>query len=281
MTQPRRNSILCPNCRKLISADEPRCPHCGQASPGARWRNSALTRGWGSGNQLVKILLYVNIGMYVLSLAIIPSGILGIGMNPLTMLSPSVRSLALLGATGSRLIHGFSGWWTLITANYLHGSALHIFFNMVVLYQISPLILQIYGPYRYFTLYTVGGIVAFLVSYVAAVPITIGASGALCGLIGAALYYRKDRGGLFGRTVFRQIGGWAILILAVGFLMRGVNNWAHIGGMIGGALFALLLGYNEKRRENQLHRLLAGACVVITALSLIFGILRGVIVLIG
>jgi rhomboid protease GluP len=197
------------------------------------------------------------------------------------MLAPSGRSLELLGATGAWIIQGASGWWTLVTANYLHSSALHIFFNLLVLYQISPLVTRLYGPYRYFIIFTAGGVVGFWVSFLAGIPITVGASAALCSLIGASLYYGKSRGGLFGQTILRQIGGWAILILVAGFMVRGVNNWAHIGGMLGGALFALLLGYNEKRRENQLHRLLAGGCLIVTVLALIYAILRGLAGLLG
>lgn len=270
--------MLCPNCRKLISTDETRCPYCGQASPGSRWRNTPLTRGWGSGEQLVKTILYVNIGMYILSLVINPRA-MGITANPLAMLSPSYRSLLVLGATGTNMIGGYSGWWTLISANYLHGSALHIFFNLMALYQISPLITKLYGPYRYFIIYTASGICGFLVSYLAGIPLTIGASAALCGLIGASLYYGKSRGGLFGQAVYKQIGGWALFILLFGFLVQGVNNWAHIGGMAGGALFGLLLGYNEKSRENQVHRLLAGACMTVTAVILVFSVFRGAVFL--
>jgi rhomboid protease GluP len=280
MSSAERKSILCPNCRKLISADEPRCPYCGVSSPGSRWRNTPLTRNWGSGEQLVRAILYVNIGMYIFSLIINPRA-MGMRLNPLSMLSPSSASLQILGATGTWLMHGSSGWWTLVAANYLHGSALHIFFNLIALYQISPLVTQLYGPYRYFILYTVSGVCGFLVSYLAGVPMTIGASAALCGLIGASLYYGKSRGGLFGQSIYKQLGGWAIGILLFGFLIRGVNNWAHIGGMLSGALIAMLLGYNEKYREKQIHRILAAACMLLTIAILGGSILNGLRFMLG
>lgn len=277
MTRPSRNSILCPNCRKLISTDVPQCPYCGVMSPGSRWKNNPLTRGWGSGEKLVQTILYVNIGMYVFSLLLNP-GKMGVGFNPFSMLSPDSRSLAVLGATGTLLMNQATGWWTLLSANYLHGSAMHILFNMMAFYQISPLITQLYGPYRFFVIYTLSGVFGFLVSFVAGIPLTIGASAALCGLIGAALYYGKDRGGLFGNAIYRQIGGWALGILVFGFIVPGINNWAHMGGMAGGALSGMLLGYHEKSRENATHRLLAGGCVIITVLALAWGLLRGFLV---
>jgi rhomboid protease GluP len=276
MNQRSRNSILCPNCRKLISEDEGRCPFCGVRSPGSRWKNNPLTRGWGSGEQVVKAIIYTNLGMYLLSLLLNPRG-MGMGFNPLGMLSPDQRSLMALGATGTFLMDATGGWWTLFSANYLHGSILHIFFNMMALYQISPLITQLYGPYRYFAIYTLSGVLGFWISYMAGIPLTIGASASLCGLIGSALYYGRNRGGVFGQAIYKQVGGWALFILLFGFLVPGINNWAHVGGMLAGALLGMLMGYQEKMREKLAHRLLAAGSLVATALALAWGTLRGLI----
>lgn len=275
MNRPARNSILCPNCRKLVSGDEPRCPFCGIQTPGSRLKNNPLMRGWGSGESLVHIVIYTNIGMYLLSLLLNPR-MMGMGFNPLGLLAPDQHSLAVLGATGTLLMNQSAGWWTLLTANYLHGSVLHIFFNMMALYHISPLITQLFGPYRYFAIYTLSGAGGFWISYAAGIPLTIGASAALCGLIGAALYYGRSRGGLFGQSVYKQVGIWALFILIFGLMVPGINNWAHIGGMATGALVALLLGYHEKSREKLAHRMLAAGCMAATALALLWGIFRGI-----
>jgi rhomboid protease GluP len=273
MVNPSRKSMLCPNCRKIISADEPRCPYCDLPAPGSRWKNNPLTRGWGSGEQLVRIIIYTNIAMYLLAL-VISKGVMGSGFNPLSMLSPSPQGLARLGATGTLMVRD-AGWWTLISANYLHGSALHIFFNMMAFYQIAPLITRLFGAYRFFAIYTISGIGGFLISIIMGTPMTVGASAALCGLIGAALYYGKARGGFFGETIFKQIGGWALGIILFGFFMPQINNSAHVGGMVFGALTAMVLGYIEKSRDSVGHRFLAGACLIVTLLVLLFAILRG------
>ena len=279
MNRPARKSILCPNCRKIISADESRCPHCGIAAPGARWKNSPLTRGWGTGDRLVRIILFTNIGMFLYSL-LLSVGFFSSGFNPVLMFSPSDYALRALGATGTELVRE-NGWWTLISANYLHGGVLHIFFNMFAFYQIAPLITRLFGPYRFFIIFTLGGIGGFMATYFAGTRVTVGASAALCGLIGAAVYYGKNRGGLFGQTIYKQIGGWAIGILLFGFLVPRVDNWAHIGGMLFGALLALTLGYNEKSHENLGHRALAGVCMVITVITLAWAAFRGVGNLLG
>jgi rhomboid protease GluP len=272
MNRPARKSILCPNCRKIISADESRCPHCGIATPGARWKNSPLTRGWGTGDQLVRFIIITNIGMYLLSL------LLSASSEPGFRLSPGQTAFNVLGATGAFMISNF-GWWTLISASYLHGGIIHIFFNMFAFFQIAPLITRLFGPYRFFVIFTLGGVGGFLVTYVAGTPITVGASAGLCGLIGAAIFYGKDRGGIFGQTLYKQIGGWAIGILLFGFLVPQVDNWAHIGGMLIGASTAFFLGYNEKRREALWHRALAGACIVVTVLTLAWAVFRSLIYL--
>ena len=118
MNRSSRNSILCPSCRKLISEDEPICPFCGLQTPGSRWKNNPLTRGWGSGDKLIRIVIYTNIGMYLLSWLLHPR-LTGGGFNPLRLFSPDQNSLAVLGATGTLLMNYGNGWWTLLSANYL------------------------------------------------------------------------------------------------------------------------------------------------------------------
>lgn len=275
MNQDQRKSILCPNCRRIISSDERHCPHCNTKAPGARWKNNLLIRGWGSGDRLIRYIIFTNIGFFLLSL-VISRGIANSGFNPLFVLSPSTNALINLGATGAILVEKV-GWWTLLSANYLHGGILHIFFNMMALNQIAILITRLFGPYRFFAIYTISGVGGFLISYWAGVPITVGASAALCGLIGAALYYGKSSGGVFGQAVYKQIGGWAVMIIVFGFMVPQVNNWGHIGGMLVGALVALALGYAEKHRETFIHRLLAGGCMAVTILVLLFAVVRGII----
>jgi rhomboid protease GluP len=194
------------------------------------------------------------------------------GMSPFGFLSPDNRILLLLGATGTMPIETFHRWWSLVSASYLHGSLLHLVFNLIALRQLAPLIIQEYGLARMFSIYTLGGIGGFLFSYLAGVPFTIGASAAVCALIGAALYYGKSRGGTYGRQVFQQIGGWAIGIFVFGLLVPGINNWAHGGGMAAGILCGLLMGYQDNRREMLSHRLLGVSCALVTVLILFWAV---------
>jgi len=275
MTFHEKSSLLCPNCRKLISADESRCPYCGISAPGSRWRNNFLTRVLAQTDLLIRAIIFTNAGMYLLTV-LFSARAPGMSMNPLTALSPDNTSLMLLGATGAIPIDRLHRWWTILSANYLHGGLLHILFNMVAFWQLAPLVAREYGNFRMFSIYTLGGACGFWVSYLAGVPFTIGASAAVCSLIGAVLYYGKSRGGLYGRTIYKQVGAWAISIFIFGFLVSGINNWGHGGGMLAGIVLGVLLGYREKKAETSLHRSIAAACVVATAATLIWAVLSAV-----
>jgi rhomboid protease GluP len=278
MTPNQRRSILCPNCRRLISGNETSCPYCGLKKPTSLWQR-LLGRGLHDGDQLLKILIGVNVVMYVLSL-LLSARSTGFSLNPLFFLSPDSRSLLLLGASGHIPIDRLHRWWSLVSANYLHGSIMHIFFNMIALKQLGPLVLQEYGNSRMFIIYTLSGVCGFFVSYLAGVTFTIGASAAVCGLIGSVLYFGKSRGGTYGQTIFRQIGGWAIAIFMFGFFVPAINNWAHGGGMLAGVALAFLLGYRERSRERQVHKIAALCCLFITGLVLLWAILSSLYLLI-
>jgi len=267
MASYQRRSILCPNCRKLISTDESRCPYCGIARPGSWWKNNVWTRAFLGTDRFIRTIIYANVGMYVISLLLNPLST-NFSLNPFSLLSPANTSLVLLGATGTIPIDHLHRWWTLVSANYLHGGILHILFNMVAFRQIAHLVLREYGTYRMIILYTLSGVAGFCVSYLAGVRLTIGASAAVCGLIGATLYYGKSRGGVYGQAIYRQIGGWALGLFLFGLLVPGVNNWGHGGGICAGAVFGFLLGYQEKGRERLFHKILAGVCVLLTLLIL-------------
>ena len=207
MDNQKRRSILCPNCRKLISVDEARCPHCGTSRPGSWWKNNLWTQSYHNPEKFIKNIIYVNIGIYLISLLLNPLAS-SLSINPLTFLSPSDTSLLLMGATGTIPIDRYHRWWTVLSANYLHGGILHIFFNMMAFRQLAPLVIREYGVHRMFSIYTIGGIAGFGVSYLAGVRFTIGASAAVCALIGAILYFGKSRPAIALWTNFSLTFSW-------------------------------------------------------------------------
>lgn len=216
----------------------------------------------GSPTQLITIMC---IGVYVLSLILDPAGAMR-PRGPFDVFSPSNRALRLLGATGSfPWAHG--EWWTLFTAIYLHGGILHILFNVLWIRQLGPAVEELYGPARFFVIYTVSGVAGFVVSNFLGIPFTVGASGSIFGLLGAMVAFGRRRGGVFGAMVLRQYGQWALLLFVLGFFMSGVNNLAHAGGFVGGLAAGLVLSLAERRAETTLDHLMAGGSGVVTVLS--------------
>jgi len=275
MPNHKRQSLLCPSCKKLISISEKKCPYCGTWSPAAWWKNNIWTRGFNNPYLMVKSIIGVNIAIYVISLLLNPKGF-GLALNPLTFLSPSGQILELLGATGKVPIDAYQRYWTLVSANYLHGGILHIFFNMAAFRQLGLLVAREYGVHRMFIIYTLGGVIGFFVSYLASVPWTIGASASVLSLAGALLYYGKSRGGVYGRTLYKQIGIWVIILFLFGIMVPVINNWGHGGGIAAGIALGFLLGYQERKKENVFHKLLAGSCAIITVLVLGWAVAGGV-----
>jgi rhomboid protease GluP len=273
----KRHSLLCPNCRKLISDDESRCPYCGTRNPGSWWKNNLWTQSLHHPEQLVYSIIYINVGMYFMAILLFPTTF-SVSLNPFSFLMPDPKSLLLLGESGTIPINVYHRWWSLLAANYLHGGIIHIFFNMVALRQLAPLVIREYGTYRMVIVYTIGGVIGFWVSYLAGVRYTIGASAAVCALIGALLYYGKSRGGVYGNMIYKQVVGWVVGLFLLGLLARGIiNNWGHGGGLVAGVLLGFLLGYAERRKENIVHKTIAGICLIATILTLGWAVVSSII----
>ena len=267
-----RKSILCPNCRKLISMDEPSCPYCGLKRPGLHNTASAV-RNIFFGTNPVMAIIYINVAYYFLSLIL--GGIANDGS--FNFLSPSNQSLFLLGASGTYPVIVEHRFWTLISASFLHGSIFHIGFNMMALYQLGPFILREFGFHRFINLYIITGACGFAASVIFGVPFTIGASASVCGLIGAIIYYGKSRGGSYGEAIYKQAMGWVIGLIFFGLIFPGIDNWAHGGGLLSGIALSFLMGYNDNKQETAWNKLLAYACILLTAAILIWAVISSLL----
>jgi rhomboid protease GluP len=267
-----RKSILCPNCRKLISMDEPACPYCRLTRPGLHNTAGAIRKIF-FGTNPVMAIIYINVAFYVLALFL--GGITNDGS--FNFLSPSNQSLFLLGASGTIPVIGAHRFWTLISASFLHGGLMHILFNMMALYQLGPFVLQEFGFHRFINLYIITGACGFAASVIFGVPFTIGASASVCGLIGAIIYYGKSRGGSYGEDIYKQAMGWVIGLIFFGIIFPGINNWAHGGGLLSGIALSFLMGYNDNKPESAWSKLLAFACILLTAAILIWAVISSLL----
>jgi rhomboid protease GluP len=269
-----RKSILCPNCRKLISRDEPACPYCGLVRPGIH-NNAGIIRNVFFGSNPVMTIIYINIAFYIFSLFLDPQGIFGSGA--FSLLSPSNQSLFLLGATGTIPVIGAHRFWTLISASFLHGGIFHIFFNMMALYQLGPFVLREFGFHRFIILYIITGACGFAASVLFGIPFTIGASASICGLIGAIIYYGKSRGDSYGEVIYKEAMGWVIGLVIFGLIFSGINNWAHGGGLLSGICLAIIMGYNDNKQENAWCKILAYACILLTMAILVWAVINSLL----
>jgi rhomboid protease GluP len=134
--------------------------------------------------------------------------------------------------------------WRLFTPMLLHGSILHIGFNMYALYVIGPGLERYYGRSRYLVLYILAGFAGNVASFLISPQPSLGASTAIFGLLGAEgvfLYQNRQIFGPAARRSLINVIGIAVLNLVIS-LSPGIDLWGHVGGLIGGSLFAWLAG---------------------------------------
>jgi len=201
--------------------------------------------------------------LYVVSLLLDPAAIFRMrGM--FDILAPSNSALLRLGGTGSSLQKaGF--WWTLFTAIFLHGSAMHILFNMLVTSRYLPVVIDLFGSVRAFILFMVAGVGGFVVSNLAGVSFTIGASGAVFGLFAALIVYGRRTG---QSQLTGQLWGSVVIMFLFGFMMSGTNNWAHGGGFAAGFVAAEAMRFSHER-ESRWELALAGLLALVTVVGVV------------
>lgn len=130
--------------------------------------------------------------------------------------------------------------WRLFTPMFLHASILHIGFNMYALFYIGPTLERFYGRWRYLGLYLLSGFAGNVISFMFSPYPALGSSTAIFGLLGAEgvlLYQNREIFGSITRRALSQVILIAVVNLIIG-LTPGIDNWGHIGGLIGGTLFA-------------------------------------------
>jgi rhomboid protease GluP len=240
---------MCRSCRALIPVEARVCPECGDV-PGERASRGAA--------RVLENMVpgAMSVSAVLLTTTLIVYGLQMMVWNHLQREFTSAQggmawfatSLAL-GANAPGLV--FAGeLWRLLSSVFLHGGILHLLFNMWALLTVGPLMEQIYGPRRLLSMYVATGIAASFTSAVwrggEALGPGVGASGAICGLIGAAAAWGWRRGGRVGEGIKGQMVQWAIYVLVAGFLI-GFDNAAHLGGLISGGILGLVMSDGPPR----------------------------------
>lgn len=151
-----------------------------------------------------------------------------------------INVLIFLGAKVNELIDR-GQYFRLISCMFLHGGIMHVALNMYSLYALGPFVERVYGKLRYIVLYFISGIVSSMFSYWFSTDISVGASGAIFGLLGAALVFAikmKDR---IKKDFIINILSVIGINLIIGFSIPNVDNFGHLGGLVGGMISSFLL----------------------------------------
>ena len=180
---------------------------------------------------LTNILIAVNLLVFLIS-AWISKNIFNIDIYTLIIMGAKVNSLIDKGQV-----------WRLITCAFLHGGLIHIFFNMYALKILGPEIEYVYGKVKYLVIYLLSAIAASIFSYIfGPQSVSVGASGAIFGLFGAMLIFGIKHRKQMGKAYMMNILQVIFVNVIIGISSSNIDNAAHFGGLIVGALIALLLG---------------------------------------
>jgi rhomboid protease GluP len=270
-------SVVCPSCGSLVGVRDDKCYTCGRSNPGL-WGFGPMLRNLGVDFPFAQIIVGVCVTLWIITV-LMSGGQLG-GGGMLSILSPSSNILIVFGASGALPVFAAGRWWTVLSAGWLHAGLLHIAMNMYWVWQMGPSIVELFGPARTVIIYVVGGITGFALSsfagaylpdlpFLRAAGLTLGASAPVFGLIGAMYHY--------GRTMSSSVKQVAtsIMLQAIifGFLVPGIDNYAHLGGFAGGYLMSSFL--DPMTRERGDHMIVAVALLAASALSIVASIVTG------
>ncbi|HEX2645566.1 MAG TPA: rhomboid family intramembrane serine protease [Thermoanaerobaculia bacterium] len=171
------------------------------------------------------------------------------GLEMMRGATDDARALVALGANYPPAVLQQGQWWRLVTSMFLHGGFLHLFFNGWALVQLGGLFERWIGSGRLVLTYFATGICGSLASVLFTNNVSVGASGAIFGLLGALIAFllrRRNRLAAGGKSILSQLVFWAGLNLILGASMPMIDNFAHIGGLVAGFVVGLLL------RERQI-----------------------------
>src|SRR5580692_9842758 len=249
----RETGVSCSNCGRPICPDcmtptpvGMRCPECSSQ------RTRVMTmRNMATVPRVTYALIAINVAVFLTEGSFTLSGQPTGKIYEEGALFGSIRGVPTLGVA-----HG--QWWRIITSGFMHENLIHIGFNMYVLYVLGQMLEPALGRLRFGTIYAVslltGSFGALLVTPHSP---TVGASGAIFGLMGAAAVEMRAR-----QIPIMQsgVGGLILLNLVISFTLPGISWGGHIGGLIGGAVTALVIQLGARYRSQALA--LVGCAVI-------------------
>ncbi|MBV4441438.1 rhomboid family intramembrane serine protease [Clostridium tyrobutyricum] len=181
------------------------------------------------GSEITYFIAALNIIFYIIT-AILSKNIFSSDINVLVYMGAKVNQFISSGQ-----------YYRLILCMFLHGGIVHLVLNMYALVAIGPLVEKIYGKLKYIFIYFFSGIIASIFSYIFSPSISIGASGAIFGLFGATLIFALKMKERINKEFIYSIFSVIAVNLILGFSVANVDNFGHVGGLIGGIVSSLIL----------------------------------------
>jgi len=266
---------MCPNCRALIERNASVCPLCGMSVKTPRSRTSG-TPGRVLGvipvpSTATSVIVAVTIAVYGLTWYLTQTASSAELSSAPSMGGIRGDILLRMGAKYGPFIYA-GQWWRLVTAIFLHAGLFHIGMNLWCLFDLGPAVESLFSTTKFVVVYLVTGVVGFLASlWWNPRALSIGASGAILGLIGILIGASFHHGGL-GKDYRTMLWRWVIYILIFGLLpFFAVDNAAHIGGLVSGLILGFLVpeGEPDTRSSENLWNALAIISVLVIAGSFV------------
>lgn len=292
---------MCRSCGSIIGAGQTECAVCGASTSAStsnrpsnqprtvadretmRFARAVLTRPY----KFTIILLVINVFVFLVTWQ--TSGI------PLSMVTPLPNEVLLaFGAKLNYLIQTQHEWWRLVTPMFLHVNLLHLVINMYSLWIVGPYVERLYGSAKFVVFWVVTGVAGLVASYLTVRPgmpvgsfagflfktvdsPSAGASGALFGLVGVlfvfGIKFRHELPEGFKRAFGTGLLPMILMNLFIGYLLRGlIDNAAHLGGLLSGAMLALVVDYRRPDEKTGLAltwRILQVAAILLVVVGFI------------
>ena len=261
---------MCRNCGALVGANEQSCSLCGApktSTSAAAASSSSRPQEPQYDHETVRFARAILSRPYIFTIVFL---IANIFVFFLTSQSGAIENPALLiryGAKVNAYINGYHEWWRFVTPIFLHGGIAHLLMNMYGLWVIGPYVEKLYGSAKFVVFWVLTGIAGVVASYLSVQPgihnagplgrflfksqdaVSVGASGALFGLIGVlfvfGIKFRHELPDGFKRAFGTGMLPTILLNIFIGYAVPVIDNAAHMGGLVMGALLALVVGYKR------------------------------------
>jgi rhomboid protease GluP len=266
---------MCRNCGALVGANETSCSACGAAkdSVGAAAREVVREpRAQDYDHETIRFARAILSRPYIFTIIFLIANIFVFILTAQAGADDNPAVLLRFGAKLNSLINSQHEWWRFVTPIFLHGGIAHILMNMYGLWIIGPYVERLYGSAKFVVFWVVTGVAGVAASYLSVQPgmhnagplgrflfksqdaISVGASGALFGLIGVlfvfGIKFRHELPEGFKRAFGTGMLPTILLNIAIGYMVPVIDNAAHMGGLVAGALLALVVDYKRPDRST-------------------------------